>query len=304
MPRNGSGAYSLPESPFVPGTTISSAAVNSDLSDIALALSGSVASDGQTPITGPITFSDGTFSAPGITFNSDTSTGVYRPAASQLGVTLGGTATFLLQAPSASVGAGITGINGAVLIPVGIVSPFAGSSAPTGWLLCFGQSLLRAGYPELFGVLSTTWGAADATHFNLPDLRARSVVPPDNMGGSAANRLTVNTRVGGWGGVALSGGAEFTILTAGQIPQLSGTFTSSVENQPHTHTLGGQVSGGNVGAAGSDQQNQFAGTGTTGNPSVQHTHQTTVTLGAASPSLVPIVQPTITMNYIVFAGRP
>lgn len=54
MPRNGSGSYSLPQSPFVPGTTISSTAVNSDLSDIASALTGSVAADGQTPMTGTL----------------------------------------------------------------------------------------------------------------------------------------------------------------------------------------------------------------------------------------------------------
>ena len=52
MSRNGSGVYSLPQPPFVPNTTISSAAVNSDLGDIATALTQSVSADGQTPITG------------------------------------------------------------------------------------------------------------------------------------------------------------------------------------------------------------------------------------------------------------
>jgi hypothetical protein len=52
MPRNGSGSYSLPQPPFVPGTVISSSAVNSDFSDIATALTQSVSADGQTAITG------------------------------------------------------------------------------------------------------------------------------------------------------------------------------------------------------------------------------------------------------------
>lgn len=51
MARNGSGTYSLPQAPFVSGTVISSTAVNSDFSDIATALTQSIASDGQTPIT-------------------------------------------------------------------------------------------------------------------------------------------------------------------------------------------------------------------------------------------------------------
>lgn len=49
--RNGAGTYSLPESPFVFDTVISETSVNSDLSDIANALTASIANDGQTPIT-------------------------------------------------------------------------------------------------------------------------------------------------------------------------------------------------------------------------------------------------------------
>ena len=53
MSRNGSGTYSLPAgNPVVTGTTISSSWANTTLSDIASALTGSVASDGQTPMTG------------------------------------------------------------------------------------------------------------------------------------------------------------------------------------------------------------------------------------------------------------
>lgn len=54
MPRNGSGTYTLPEAAFVDGTTINAAPVNSNYSDIASALTGSVASDGQTPMTGDL----------------------------------------------------------------------------------------------------------------------------------------------------------------------------------------------------------------------------------------------------------
>jgi hypothetical protein len=48
MARNGVGVYSLPQAPFVAGTVISSTAVNSDFSDIANALTQSLAKDGQT----------------------------------------------------------------------------------------------------------------------------------------------------------------------------------------------------------------------------------------------------------------
>ena len=53
MSRNGSGVYNLPAgNPVVTGTTISSTWANNTLSDIATALTGSLASDGQTTLTG------------------------------------------------------------------------------------------------------------------------------------------------------------------------------------------------------------------------------------------------------------
>lgn len=55
MSRNGNGTYNLPVgNPVVSGTTISSAWANSTLNDIATALTGSVASDGQTPMSGTL----------------------------------------------------------------------------------------------------------------------------------------------------------------------------------------------------------------------------------------------------------
>ena len=52
MSRNGSGTYTLPAgNPVTTGTTISSTWANNTLSDIASALTGSIASDGQTTPT-------------------------------------------------------------------------------------------------------------------------------------------------------------------------------------------------------------------------------------------------------------
>jgi len=96
MPRNGLGTYFLPEAPFVAGTVISSAAVNSDLSDIATALTGSFARDGQSTMLGQFKALDGSLLAPGYSFGNEVTTGLRRPAAGQIGVVLQGvqTATF------------------------------------------------------------------------------------------------------------------------------------------------------------------------------------------------------------------
>lgn len=57
--------------------------------------------------------------------------------------------------------------------PTGSLLPYAGPTAPDGWLLCNGASLLRASYPDLFDIIGTAYGSADGTHFTLPDMRGR-----------------------------------------------------------------------------------------------------------------------------------
>ncbi len=49
---------------------------------------------------------------------------------------------------------------------------YGGATAPTGWILANGSSLLRAGtYADLFDVIGVTFGSADGNHFNVPDMR-------------------------------------------------------------------------------------------------------------------------------------
>lgn len=50
------------------------------------------------------------------------------------------------------------------------------ATPPVGFLVCNGASLLRASYPDLFAVLGTTFGAADGTHFTLPNLTDRMIL--------------------------------------------------------------------------------------------------------------------------------
>ena len=60
---------------------------------------------------------------------------------------------------------------------VGAVIPYAGSSAPTGWLKCDGTAVSRTTYATLYALIGTTYGIGDnSTTFNLPDLRSRGVV--------------------------------------------------------------------------------------------------------------------------------
>jgi len=96
MARNGSGTYSLPEAAFVYDTVISETAVNINFSDIATALTGSMAKDGQTtasariPFAQGVSLSDGTAGAPAIGFTSDPDTGFYRIGTNNLGIAIAG----------------------------------------------------------------------------------------------------------------------------------------------------------------------------------------------------------------------
>ena len=61
--------------------------------------------------------------------------------------------------------------NGRDSMSAGSIIPYGGATAPTSWLLCDGASLLRVDYAVLFGVIGTTFGSVDGTHFNVPDMR-------------------------------------------------------------------------------------------------------------------------------------
>ncbi|MCP4133540.1 MAG: tail fiber protein [bacterium] len=59
--------------------------------------------------------------------------------------------------------------------PAGTIAPFAGpeGNLPEGWLLCDGSSVSRDTYDTLFQAIDTSWGSADGSSFNLPDLQGR-----------------------------------------------------------------------------------------------------------------------------------
>jgi len=83
-------------------------------------------------------------------------------------------------------------------IPVGTIAMYPNDTVPAKWLKCAGMSLSRADYAELFAVIGTTYGAADGTHFNLPNWKNLSPyggdstgVPLGSNGGQATQTLAV-----------------------------------------------------------------------------------------------------------------
>jgi len=160
----------------------------------------------------------------------------------------------------------------------GMVMPYAGSSAPTGFLLCGGQAVSRTTYSGLFAVVGTTYGVGDGSStFNLPDLQGRVVAGKDDMSGSSANRLTDQTNGLNGDTLGATGGTETQDLSIAQLPSHShGTVVTNVGSTSVTNT--------------GDGLNRIRLTGIT-----QAKSATSTGSGDAHNN----VQPTIILNYII-----
>tara|TARA_R100000655_G_scaffold40184_2_gene75824 strand:+ start:80 stop:1498 length:1419 start_codon:yes stop_codon:yes gene_type:complete len=178
------------------------------------------------------------------------------------------------------------------IMPAGSVIPYAGTSAPTGFLLCDGSAVSRSTYAALFGVIGETYGAGDGSStFALPDLRGRIVAGKDDMGGSAASKLT--NQSGGVDGDALGakGGSETQALVEANLPAHTHTFSdtdSHTVSFPRTFISGAANNSVNVDGSG---QRHDGGTLTV---SISGTTSST-----GSDSAHNNVQPTIILNYII-----
>ena len=209
-------------------------------------------------------------------------------------------------------------LSGAVgFVPAGVVVPFAGSSAPANWLLCDGSAVSRTTYGQLFAAISTTYGSGDgSTTFNLPDMRGRVPAGKDNMGGSAASRLT--SGVSGITGTTLgaTGGNENVhqhshANTASFSGSFSGTAGTTGNDSPdHSHAYTRAYSDGFQYAQGDKYSVRNAqDSPQTGGASTRHQHSFTpagtisgtVTMSNANfgSGASQNVQPTIILNYII-----
>ncbi len=78
--------------------------------------------------------------------------------------------------------------------PVGQITAYGGTSAPSGWLLCDGTAVSRTTYADLFAAISTAFGVGDgSTTFNLPNLKGKIPVGLD----SAQTEFDVMGETGG-----------------------------------------------------------------------------------------------------------
>jgi microcystin-dependent protein len=142
-------------------------------------------------------------------------TATFSGAVSSVSPTFTGTPT----APTAAQGTDTTQIattafvlaNGA---PTGSILMWSTNTAPSGWLICDGTSVLTSSYAALFGVIGYTFGGSGGS-FTLPDFRNRF---PIGSGDSYA--------------LAATGGSKDAIV-------VSHNHTTSVTDPGHNHTAQG-----------------------------------------------------------------
>lgn len=110
-----------------------------------------------------------------------------------------------VTADSATV-AGVTG----GLVPTASVLPFAGSAAPTGWLICDGSAVSRTTYATLYAAVGDAFGDGDGTTtFNVPDLRDNVPV------GKSGTKALASTGGAATHNHGLTGAHALITLTAG-----------------------------------------------------------------------------------------
>lgn len=106
------------------------------------------------------------------------------------------------------------------LIPTGAMTMYGGETAPSGWFLCNGQSLLVSAQPALFGVLGNKYGGDGVTNFLVPNLTDRF---PIGIGGTHPD-------------LAVTGGAFTRVLSAANLPPHSHTTNHTHTTPNHSHS--------------------------------------------------------------------
>jgi len=187
--------------------------------------------------------------------------------------------------------------------PIGTITAYAGSSAPTDWMICDGAAISQATYPDLYALIGVTYGDPGGGNFNLPDARGRMIVG-----------LGTHTDVDALGendGVAVGTRrpkhSHSTSLSSTQGGHSHGGSTSSSDGS-HTHGYTGPSGSRTDSGGGISSATGTGGSSTGGGGSHTHSisfntggsHDHTIGGSVGMTSLAPADQPAyLTVNYII-----
>ena len=196
-------------------------------------------------------------------------------------------------------------------VPIGAILPYAGTTAPDGYLFCDGSEIERTKFGDLFDIIGVFYNGAapllGVNTFRLPDLRGRFALGKDNMDNAGTIPVATGGYVDAGGGtagrvadvqatvIAGSAGQSSVSLTLANLPEHSHTLRTATQDYSAvavTTTLDPLATSG-LGPTAPGQAQYLKDSGGIKKP-------VGVTLGTA----VGLMNPFLTINYIIRSGPP
>ena len=200
---------------------------------------------------------------------------------------------------------------GDAAVPIGSILPYAGITAPDGYLFCDGSEIERAKFSDLFDVIGVTYNGAavlvGVNTFKLPDLRGRFALGRDNMDNAGSVPTTAGPYVDAGGG------------TAGRVPDVQATILGGAAGQSsialtlpnlpeHSHTLSTAANDyAAIALTTTPDPSATTGLGPTAPGQAQYLKDSGGVKKAAGVTLatpVGLMNPFLAMNYIIRSGPP
>ncbi len=297
MPDDSSGNYTLsPGYLAVTGQTIQPSQHNPPFEDIATAMTARLSRSGVAPMTGPLKTITGSSGTPAISPNNNPAIGIYWTST---GIAFAGT---------------VAGVRF-----IGELIPYTLLTAPPLTVFPFGQTLLRASFPDLWTKAQADIAAGNTfynngngtTTFGIGDMRGRVPAGKDDMGGTPAGRLTATYYGSDAKVLGAANGNESVTMTLANLIQHD--HTVFLHDPQHQHGLPTNVAisnGGNGAYDGQFRSNNLstktnlASTGITiwSDGDGIGTQNAVGKTGNATPTPMRTAQPTLIINYVLYAG--
>ena len=146
------------------------------------------------------------------------------------------------------------------LTPVGAITAYATTTAPTGWLVADGSEIASTTYSALFAVIGYTYGGTPGGDFNLPNLNGRNII------GYGSATTTIDT-------MGETGGEDEHVQSIAEMP--AHTHSNIADEADRSYSF----------SSGEPSEGDLAGGGTTGS--------------AGSGTAFNVLDPFIVLQYII-----